>query len=759
MQRPVTIPARLPRRNALALAGAWVAVVLVFWCGLFVPSMRPGLLRPEAADLYGYFFPKFVYGSAELARGVLPLWNPYEYAGVPFLGAAQPAVLYPPRVLLFALLPPTVALHAFMVLHYVLLGAGAFVMLRALALELPGACLGTLLLAFEPLMMAGHYHPPRIACFAWVPWIVAAFVRTVERGGLGAALGLAVAAALQATAGYPEYSLDTALVLVLLWPAVAARSRRAGAGTGLALAAAVLAAMLAAVQLVPLLEAFRSSTRAAGGVAFLAGQRFDVARFGGGLRGWAAAVSTFAYLPALAWALVFVGLAAPRRPYRGALLALWIFASIVLAPALRTLPPFSLFRSFLCWGSIVVVPLAALAGAGLDRLVGRELGRREVVVGALVLAGLLPLFPARSLAWFTATVLFLAVGRVLPRTTVVLVLALTLADVWTFVPPPLPATLRHRYAEGQVPYPLPDAGIRRAAELRAACAPGNDGRILAPPETLAGVPLAGRLRFVQGYPESLAPARMSRLLEAAGLAPATLLALDWERLATARGLLALLEVSCFVVEPGHEGQLADLGFAPGGRLADGRTAYVLRGFERTPRPAGSPQAGAFLASEVRGVESEDAALAAVLEPEFAPRRTVVLERADAPLAPAACVEGGCAPGEVETVAAEPGRFRFRLTAGTASHLVVSANHAPGWRARVDGHPAPVLRADYAFIAVPVPPGAHAVELWYRPRAFAPAALLSLLGVALTAVGGLRCLSRSSWWRSWPRSRSSSWSST
>src|SRR4029077_16131889 len=112
----------------------------------------------------GYSSPKFVYGSATLGRGVLPLWNPYEYAGVPFLGAAQPAVLYPPRALLFALLPPTAALHAFMVTHYVLLGAGAFVMLRALAVGAPGAAFGALLLAFEPLMMAGHYHPTRIAC-------------------------------------------------------------------------------------------------------------------------------------------------------------------------------------------------------------------------------------------------------------------------------------------------------------------------------------------------------------------------------------------------------------------------------------------------------------------------------------------------------------------------------------------------------------------------------------------------------------------
>src|SRR5207253_1329102 len=349
MQRPVTIPARHPRRNALVLAGAWVAVVLLFWLGLFVPAMRPGIFRPEAVDLYGYFFPKFVYGSAELERGALPLWNPYEYAGVPFLGAAQPAVLYPPRVLLFALLPPTAALHVFMVVHYVLLGAGVYVMLRG-------------------------------------------------------------------------------LVLALFWPAAARRVRGARAalgGSALVVAAAALAAMLSAVQLVSLVETFRTSTRGGGELPFLAGQRFELATFGSGLRGWAAAVGVFAYLPALAWALVFVGLAAPERPYRGALAAVWVLASIVFAPALRALPPFNLFRSFLCWGSIVVLPLAALAGAGFDRVLGGRLGAREAVAGTVALAALLPLLPARSLAWLAVALAVLLVSRIAPRPAIALPLLLT----------------------------------------------------------------------------------------------------------------------------------------------------------------------------------------------------------------------------------------------------------------------------------------------------------------------------------------------
>ena len=50
------------------------------------------------------------------------------------------------------------------------------------------------------------------------------------------------------------------------------------------------------------------------------------------------------------------------------------------------------------------------------------------------------------------------------------------------------------------------------------------------------------------------------------------------------------------------------------------------------------------------------------------------------------------------------------TAGSGGWLVVNDCWVPGWTARVDGSEAPVLRADYAFGAVPVPPGEHEVVL-------------------------------------------------
>jgi Bacterial membrane protein YfhO len=737
---PVERPGR-PELHALTLALLWSVVVLLFWFGLFVPSMRPGVSSMVTIDLAGYFLPKFVYANEQLARGSLPLWNPYEYGGVPFLGVGQPAALYPPRVIAFGLLPLDVALHGFMVFHYLVLGAGAFVMLRVFGVGMAGAVFGTLCLAFQPAMMNSHYNPIRIASYAWIPWMVATFIRTIE-GRRGMALALAAAAALQVLAGYPEYWVDTAVVLAMLMPAAALRAGEGGRGTALggvlrAVGAGLLAVAMTAPLLSAVVEAFTQSIRAADSTSFLAGQHFELGAFGSGLGAWVSSISTFAYLPALAWVLVFVGVVTRERPYRWALLAIWFFASIAYSAPLRGIPPFSFFRSFLPWSSLLYVPLATFAGAGFDRVIfwvmgGRPQGR-EALVALVALAASLPFLAARSAGWLVLTVTLLLVGYAVggrgARYAVAAALAATLGTIWTWVPPPLAASLPHRYAAGQPPYPALADAIGRGAELRAACGPGAAGRLLAPVETLVGVPVAARLYAVQGYPEPLAPARMNRLLDAAGLAPDTLLALDWARVARARGVLRLLDVTCVVVEAGHEPTLAALGFALGGRLPDGRTAWVR------------PSEG--IASLVPTVHDADAehALAWLRDERFDVRNTAILETAAGTefQPPPACSAAGCdaQAGSVTPVGLEAERLAFRVEAPARAHLVIATDYAPGWRATIDGRAAPIVRADYAFMAVAVEPGSHVVTLDYRPRGFVPALPLSVVGLIGLLAGAVR----------------------
>jgi hypothetical protein len=55
---------------------------------------------------------------------------------------------------------------------------------------------------------------------------------------------------------------------------------------------------------------------------------------------------------------------------------------------------------------------------------------------------------------------------------------------------------------------------------------------------------------------------------------------------------------------------------------------------------------------------------------------------------------------------------------------------PGWTATLDGRPVPILRADYAFQAVPVPAGRHELRLTYRNRWVEIGAVVSAASLAL-----------------------------
>ncbi|MEP0843981.1 MAG: YfhO family protein [Phycisphaerae bacterium] len=65
-------------------------------------------------------------------------------------------------------------------------------------------------------------------------------------------------------------------------------------------------------------------------------------------------------------------------------------------------------------------------------------------------------------------------------------------------------------------------------------------------------------------------------------------------------------------------------------------------------------------------------------------------------------------------------------------LVLNESHDPGWRAWVDGVPAPVLRVNGVCQGVAVPGGLHEVRFIYRPRGLGLGAVLSVTGIAILA---------------------------
>lgn len=78
--------------------------------------------------------------------------------------------------------------------------------------------------------------------------------------------------------------------------------------------------------------------------------------------------------------------------------------------------------------------------------------------------------------------------------------------------------------------------------------------------------------------------------------------------------------------------------------------------------------------------------------------------------------------------------RMRTRSPEARMLVMSDAFDAGWKARVDGRAARLQRCDYMFLGIPLGPGAHVVELTYRPPLLILGAAISIL--ALLAVGAM-----------------------
>jgi hypothetical protein len=93
-----------------------------------------------------------------------------------------------------------------------------------------------------------------------------------------------------------------------------------------------------------------------------------------------------------------------------------------------------------------------------------------------------------------------------------------------------------------------------------------------------------------------------------------------------------------------------------------------------------------------------------------------------------------AASDVEFVSYRPGRVELRVSNPRDGWLYLSEKFAPGWRARLDGEPVPLVRAFVAFEALRMPAGAHEITLAYEPPSLRIGAILSgASGIAILAL--------------------------
>ncbi len=222
------------------------------------------IISSASGDVASQYLYTRGFGFTEMAGGNIPLWNPYLFGGVPFLGDFQSALLYPLN-LIFLILPLPVAINWSFAIHIFILGASMYTW--GVAGRSLGICGGILAgvaamfgAAFFLHIHAGHLS--NVCSMAWTPLIFLGIDGWLHRRHAGWIILAAAAAALQVYAGHPQYVYFTALVVGLYSLLHLPKTPRLKSACFGLLLIYPLAGLLSAVQLLPGIDAASESTRA-----------------------------------------------------------------------------------------------------------------------------------------------------------------------------------------------------------------------------------------------------------------------------------------------------------------------------------------------------------------------------------------------------------------------------------------------------------------------------------------------------------------
>lgn len=106
-----------------------------------------------------------------IQQGEVPLWNPHQISGVPFMAAGQPSTLYPLN-LIYYLLPLPTAYGWFVVVNLWLAGVMLYAYLRALKTQRAAATIGAITYQMSGFFIASAVFPMMLGGVVWLPLLL-----------------------------------------------------------------------------------------------------------------------------------------------------------------------------------------------------------------------------------------------------------------------------------------------------------------------------------------------------------------------------------------------------------------------------------------------------------------------------------------------------------------------------------------------------------------------------------------------------------
>ena len=720
---------------------------------LFGPALVSGQVLYWGATAL-QFVPWHTFAVQSVIAGEIPLWNPLVGMGAPLLANYQSGLLYPPNwTMLF--LEPAVAQTWLTMLHLILAGAGMILLCRRLGVGAIGQCVAGLGYALSGYLVARSSFQSINNTVAWLPWLIWAaeglVVRLKDDRGVDAAgrasLILAVLLAAQWLGGHAQTAWYSLLLVVawLVWRGGDIWRKRRGAEMAVWIGAGLgLAFCIAAAQLIPTAEYLALSSRSEA-VDLEAGLTYSLwpwrllgwlvpGLFGhpaiGGFWGYAnywedaLYVGTLAFVLALFEAVRALRGSSPTKALSRFLIGVFL-VSLVLALGNNTplypllfkhIPSFDMFQAPTRWSLLAVFAVCLLGGLGADGWrapQGRALywirlgtaGAAGMIAVAFLGARLLPGLESSFIrSVVTAGFALSTVGALTlslpsrPRPLWLAALGLfLLADLLLATVGLNPTT--------------PADGYRGKSELATL---GSAHRLYMPAELEKDLKFDSFFRFDRFDSEF-----QMEELRASGLPNITLL----DGLSSANNFDPL-------VAGRYAAWIAQLEL---GRPESQRRMFSLMDVAWVATRGDAPTTAVYLAIDGAArarlvpravwVCSSEEALERVSSGGYDTDSTVILEAEDC-----GREEGNGPLGSVEIVAEGPNSVTLAAESEAGGWVVLSDLFYPGWHASIDGETGEILPADGLFRAVQVPPGAHTIQMEYRPSWLPWSAGLSFGGV-------------------------------
>lgn len=707
-------------------------------------------------DSISQMFPWKHLTFTSLLSGTIPLWNPYQFMGMPFMAGMKALVFYPTNLLFFLGEQNAWNIHLWLQLFLSLWFCYLF--MQSLGVKKLGSLLSAIAFAFSSLMIGVLEFGSEGHVLLWLPLLLFFVKRYIDTKKITYLVGLSLGSAAALFAGQLQYFGYMCFVVVVFAWFEAKKTHAQWKIVAATLLGILCGAGIAGVQLIPGIELFYHSYRGLGGgySTFTNGllKPYSFLRllspdwFGhpltGDLRGgYIESSGYFGLLPLFfalfsfrywkkpricffacmglfasvfsmnGFAQVFATLHIPiiTSGYGGRLFSIALFSGAVLSGfGLQEFINENNRKKLLAVGGFVVIICSCIVLGILGnrwnapyRLLISNMKIQLVVLAAFVAGVIGYVFVARK--WKYAGIVFC-----------VAVISLTYVDVFR---------MGYRFLTFSNPkflYPeLPVVSFVRSYTA------STLGRVygITEPE----IQSVFRVASPETY-NPLYPMRTARLMQALEDKP------DGAQLPENKYYLAQNERMKYVMDflgvsvlvPG-KGKNAALEYWHTAALQnDLKKIYEDKQSDVYENTGAYPRFGLFY-SVKSGVSDEDA-LSIIREKSVDFRKTVLIRE---PIKWSE-TEG---TGSVSLTESGINTLTFHIQTDTTAVCYLSDTFFPGWHASIDGKEVPILHANYNFRGVVVPSGTSTLTFWYLPMTVIVGGIISAISILCTLAVLLR----------------------